>query len=174
MLAELAALGVAHGHARPRRAAGRLCGGVLGVSAAILSGGATAGLLQPVVGVNLVLKLRGDLTVVIEGRAVLYVAVVGRDDQAAISLAYLDHLPRDQGGLGAQKTHLHPEVLGLIVLIQEQVVDLADFVAVGVVDGVAGILVFDGREPIAASFHACLPHRGLVSFVATPTHTLRG
>src|SRR5918995_1108087 len=124
--------------------------------------------LQAVVGVNLVFELGSYLPVVVEGGAFLHVLVVGRDNQAAIGLAYLDHLPWYEGGAGAEEAHLHPDVLGLVILVHEEVVDLADHVAVWVVDRVAGESVFFRRELVAAPFHVCLHRRVLVTYVTTP------
>src|SRR4028118_1862823 len=64
-------------------------------------------------------------------------------------------LPRSEGASGAQEAHLDADVLGGVVLVDEQVVYLADLLAVAVVDGVVRVLVFDRREPVAALLHSC-------------------
>jgi hypothetical protein len=59
--------------------------------------------------------------------------------------------------LGAQKAHLDTEVLGLVALIDEEVVYLADLAASGVIDLVGGEAVLYLHEPIGSGFslHAC-------------------
>ncbi len=138
MLAELPALGVAHGHARTR--------GIAGVGAAIIGG---AGLLEAVVGVDLVLELGGDLPIIVEGRAVLGRLLVRCDHYGLARVVDRGHLERDQGGAGPEEAHLYAYVLGLVVLVDEQVVDLADLLVGVVVDGVACEAVLYRREPIA-------------------------
>src|SRR5215218_7229528 len=169
MTSELARLGVALVHARSDLA------GVPGVGAAIL--GARYG-AQAVVGANLVLVLRGDLTVVIEGRAVLDDALgLGDFDDASLMVCGGD-VHRDQGGAGAEEAHLHAEVLWLIVLVKEQIVYLADLRPAFVHHGVASILVFYRRESVAAMLmiHALPPrdapfrssggpHRSVIRYV---------
>src|SRR5829696_9860040 len=96
------------------------CLGVLGrvgcVGAAVLDGGRT---LETVVGVDLVLEFGGDLTVVVEGRAVLGGLLVGGEDYRLPLLVDGSHLERDQGGVGAQEAHLNAYVLGPVVCVHE-------------------------------------------------------
>src|SRR3712207_8925766 len=56
----------------------------------------------------------------------------------------------DEGGAGAEEAHLYAYVLGLIALVHEEVVYLADLRAGLVVDLVAGEAILDRREPVAA------------------------
>src|SRR5918994_2747104 len=114
------------------RCLGALLGRVGCVGAAVLDGGRT---LKAVVGVHLVLKLGGDLPIVIEGGAVLGGLLVGGEDYRLPLLVDGSHLERDQGGVGAQEAHLNAYVLGPVVLVYEQVVYLADLLVVRVVDG---------------------------------------
>src|SRR5215208_2666156 len=83
---------------------GALLGRVGCVGAALLDGGRT---LEAVVGVDLILKLWGDLPVVVEGGAVLGGLLVGGEDYRLPLLVDGSHLERDQGGVGAQEAHLH-------------------------------------------------------------------
>src|SRR5918993_473191 len=95
---------------------GALLGRVGCVGAALLDGGST---LKAVVGVDLILKLWGDLPVVIEGGAVLGGLLVGGEDYRLPLLVDGSHLERDQGGVGAQEAHLHADVLGPVVCVHE-------------------------------------------------------
>jgi hypothetical protein len=107
------------------------------------------------VGVDLLLVVGGYVLVVVEGGTFLSLRLVNRDLDAPVVLVDRGDLPRNEGASGAQEAHLHADVLGLVVLVDEQVVDLADLVAVAVVDGVVRVLVFDRREPVAALLHRC-------------------
>src|SRR5215217_8091772 len=95
---------------------GALLGSVGCVGAALLDGGRT---LEAVVGVDLILKLWGDLPVVVEGGAVLGGLLVGGEDYRLPLLVDGSHLERDQGGVGAQEGHLHADVLGPVVCVHE-------------------------------------------------------
>src|SRR5215213_10761227 len=105
------------------RCLGALLGRVGCVGAALLDGGST---LKAVVGVDLVLQLWGDLTVVIEGRAVLERLLVCCDLDDLPRVVEPCHLERDQGGTRSQEAHLHAYVLGMVALVEEQVVYVAD------------------------------------------------
>src|SRR3712207_4869106 len=130
VLAELSALGVAHRHA------GVLLTVIITVSTAFL--GALHS-LQPVVGVDLVLKLGGDLPVVVEGGAVFGLGLLHRDDYAsALVVGAGHHAPGDEGGARAEEAHLDAYVLRVILLVHEVVVHLADLLAIWVVDLVTG------------------------------------
>src|ERR687898_1151546 len=100
--------------------AARCLGAVLGrvgcVGAALLDGGRT---LEAVVGVDLILKLWGDLPVVVEGGAVLGDLLVGGEDYRLPLLVDGSHLEGDQGGEGAQQAHLNADVLGPVVCVHE-------------------------------------------------------
>src|SRR5215217_6009493 len=98
------------------RCLGALLGRVGCVGAALLDGGRT---LEAVVGVDLVLKLWGDLTVVIEGGATLGGLLVGGEDYRFPLVEDGSHLERDQGGVGAREAHLHAYVLGPVVPVHE-------------------------------------------------------
>src|SRR3712207_9573824 len=74
----------------------------------------------------------------------------------------------DEGGAGAEEAHLYAYVLGLIALVHEEVVYLADLRAGLVVDLVAGEAILDRREPVAALF--ILRHANLLVCVAFTTH----
>src|SRR5918994_4121381 len=89
---------------------------------ALLDGGRT---LEAVVGVDLVLKGGGDLTVVIEGRGVLERLLVCCDHDDLPRVVDPRHLERDQGSTRPQEAHLHAYVLGLVALVYEQVVYVA-------------------------------------------------
>src|SRR5918995_400704 len=121
------------------RCLGALLGRVGCVGAAVLDGGRT---LKAVVGVHLVLKLGGDLPVVIEGGAVLERLLVCCDLYELPRVVDPHHLERDQGGAGPQEAHLNSQVLGLVVLIHEKDVDLADLLVVLVVDCVACVAIY--------------------------------
>src|SRR5215212_7105123 len=98
------------------RCLGALLGRVGCVGAAVLDGGRT---LKAVVGVDLVLKLWGDLTVVIEGGAVLERLLVCCDLYDLPRVVDRCHLERDQGGTRSQQAHLHAYVLGMVVPVHE-------------------------------------------------------
>src|SRR5919107_4194863 len=147
MTSELARLGVALVHARSDLAG---VPSVVGVGAAIFSGRRCA---QAVVGADLVLVLGGYLPIVVEGRPVLDGALGLGDLDEAPLVVYGGDVRRDEGGAGAQEAHLHAEVLRLVVLVEEQVVYLADLRPALVHHGVTSVLVFDRREPVAALFH---------------------
>src|ERR671912_555080 len=157
VLTELTCLGVAHAHARANRASG---GGIGRASAAVsvrllvvpVGAGALDG-PKAVVGAHLVLVLGGDLTVVVESRSVLNGALGLGDLDEALLVVYGGDVRRDQGGAGAEEAHLHAEVLRLVALVEEQVVYLTDLRPALVHHGVARVLVFDRREPVAALFH---------------------
>src|SRR5918997_1136870 len=173
VLAELARLGVAHGHARADRAGVRGAGGasagvpvVSAVGTAVLGG--AAGSTQAVVGADLVLVLGRDLPVVIEGGSVLGGLLVRRYRDGAGRLIGGGDLHRDEGALGAQEAHLHADVLRLIVLVEEQVVYLADLGSCVVVDGVARVLIFYGSKPVAAVLHWCPPLWDAFTSLASP------
>ncbi len=106
--------------------------------------------LQPEVTVDPLLELRRDLLVVVEGRGVLDPVFGLRDLDELALLVHPGQLPRYQGGLQPQKTHLHAQVLRPVVLVHEEVVDLADLLVVHVVDGIARVLVFYRLEPVVA------------------------
>ena len=130
---------------------GLLVAVVVGVGAAVR----TACGPEPVVGTHLVLVLGGYLVVVVKVRPVLHRALGLVDRQALALLVGRDEVHGDEGAAGAEEAHFDADVLGLVVLVDEQVVYLADLVAVAVVDGVPLVLVFDRREPIAALLHRC-------------------
>src|SRR5918994_2982648 len=132
--------------------AARCLGAVLGrvgcVGAAVLDGGRT---LEAVVEVDLVLKLGGDLPIVIESRSVLGGLLVCCDLDDLPRVVYPRYMERDQGSTAPQEAHLHAYVLGAIVLVYEQVVYVADLLVVNVVHGIAGEAVFYGGKPARAS-----------------------
>src|SRR5918993_2923916 len=120
------------------RCLGALLGIVGSVGAAVLDGGRT---LKAVVGVDLVLEFGGDLPIVIEGGAVLGGLLVCCDLDELPLVVDPHHLERDQGGTGSEEAHLHAYVLGLVVLVEEQVVYVADLLVVLVVDCVACVAI---------------------------------
>src|SRR5918995_6203747 len=120
------------------RCLGALLGRVGSVGAALLDGGRT---LEAVVGVDLVLEFGGDLPIVIEGRAVLERLLVCCDLDELPLVVDPHHLERDQGGTGSEEAHLNAYVLGLVVLVEEQVVYVADLLVVLVVDCVACVAI---------------------------------
>src|SRR5215217_3967465 len=95
---------------------GALLGRVGCVGAAVLDGGRT---LEAVVGVDLVLKLWGDLPVVVEGGAVLGRLLVGGEDYRLPLVVDGSHLERDQGRVGVHEAHLHADVLWPVVCVHE-------------------------------------------------------
>src|SRR4028119_958274 len=116
----------------------------------IRAGALGLGGAEAVVGAYLVLVLGRDLPVVVEGRAVLgRLLVRGHRDRPG-RLVGGRELHRDEGAAGAQQAHLDAYVLGAIVLVEEQVVYLADLGAGVVVDRVAGVPVLYGGKPIGA------------------------
>src|SRR5919112_4828098 len=136
------------------RCLGALLGRVGCVGAALLDGGRT---LKAVVGVDLVLELWGDLTVVVEGGTVLERLLVCCDLYDLPRVVDPCHLERDQGGTRSQEAHLHAYVLGMVVLIQEQVVYVADLLVALVVDRVTcQAMSYFLREPVSA----CLAFQG--------------
>src|SRR5215212_582668 len=116
------------------RCLGALLGRVGCVGSAVLDG---LGTLKAVVGVDLLLELRGDLTVVIEGGAVLERLLVCCDLDDLPHVVDPCHPERDQGSTSLQEAHLHADVFGAIVLVYEQVVHVADLLVALVVDCVA-------------------------------------
>src|SRR5919107_614502 len=98
--------------------------------------------LHPVVVEDLPLELRGYLPIFAEGRAVLYRLLVCRHLHEPPPVVHPHDIHRDQAGLGAQETHLHADVLWVVVLVHEEVVDLADLLVVHVVDGVLRVQIF--------------------------------
>src|SRR5215218_9935727 len=116
------------------RRLGALLGRVGCVGAALLDGGTT---LEAVVGVDFVLEFGRDLPVLIEGGAVLERLLVCCDLDDLPRVVDPRHLERDQGGTGPQEAHLNAYVLGLVALVEEQVVYGADLLVVLVVDRVA-------------------------------------
>src|SRR5215208_7873377 len=98
------------------RCLGALLGRVGCVGSAVFDG---LGTLKAVVGVDLLLKLWGDLVVVVEGGAVLGGLLVGGEDYRLPLLVDGSHLERDQGGVGVQEAHLHADVLGPVVPVHE-------------------------------------------------------
>src|SRR5215208_3201060 len=107
---------------------------------------------QAVVAAHPLLVLGCDLLVVVEAGAV-FDPVFGRGDFDDVAiLAHRDYVHGDQGRLGTQKAHLHADVLGIVALVHEQVVDLADLLTVAVVDLVARVPLLELREAIATLF----------------------
>src|SRR4029450_5836750 len=98
------------------RCLGALLSRVGCVGAAVLDCGRT---LKAVVGVDLILKLWGDLPVVVEGGAVLGGLDVCGEDYRLPLLVDGSHLEGDQGGVGGQEAHLHAYVLGPVVCVHE-------------------------------------------------------
>jgi hypothetical protein len=137
VLAELARLSVAHGHARAHGA--RIGALICVVGAGILGG---LGALEAVVGVDLVLELRRDLLVVVGGGAALGLVLVGRDSDGPAFVGRAHRLPRDEGAPRHLEAHLHAYVLGLVVLVDEEVVYPSNLQAGLVVDLVSGEAVF--------------------------------
>src|SRR5918994_1764213 len=129
------------------RCLGALLGRVGCVGAAVLDGGRT---LEAVVGVDFILEFGGDLPVVIEGGAVLERLLVCCDLYDLPRVVDPRDLERDQGSTGPQEAHLHAYVLGLVVLIQEQDVDLAQLLIMLIVYCVACVSIFYFREPVSA------------------------
>src|SRR5919112_6061908 len=98
--------------------------------------------LQPVVGVDPLLVVGRYVPIVVEGGAFLDLRLVHRDLYAVPLLIDPCKLPGDKARpLKPEEAHLHANVLGLIALVDEEVVDLADLLAVAVVDFVPGVLV---------------------------------
>src|SRR5215216_1860146 len=156
---ELAGLGVALPHAGPHLAG--LIAVVLAVAAAIT---VCLGALQPVVGVDLLLIIRCYVPIVVEGGALLNLGLVYRDLNAVSLFVDPNKLPGDKARpLEPEETHLYADVLRLIVLVDEEIVYLADLLAVAVVDLVPCVLVFDRCESIAAVLHRCDSPRVVVS-----------
>src|SRR5215216_8029940 len=136
------------GHARRL---GSLLGVVALIGAAALGRGAA---LEAVVGIDLVLELRRDLPVIVEGGAVLGRGLVGRDgDRPSLVVGGAYRLPRDEGAPRPEEAHLDAYILGLVALVHEEVIYLADLLARWVVDLVSGVPILQRREPVAALFH---------------------
>src|SRR5919112_4087449 len=113
-------------------------------------------LLQPVVGVDPLLIVGCYVPIVVEGGAFLDLGLVHRDLDAVALFVYPGKLPRDKARpLEPEEAHLYANVLGLIALVDEEVVDLAYLLVVAVVDLVPCVLLFDARESIAAVLHRC-------------------
>src|SRR5829696_1799929 len=120
------------------------------VGAALLGG---SGAAEAVVGVDLVLELGRDLPVVVEGGAVLGLILVGvYGNGPARVVGGANGLPGDEGAPGPEEAHLHADVLGLVRLVDEEVVHLADLLTHPIVDRVAGEAILDRREPVRALF----------------------
>src|SRR5215203_3870082 len=161
VLAELAGLGVAHGHARADGAgafgAGRPRAAVLAgppVAVVLAVGPAVGGPApEPVVGTYLVLVLGGYLVVVVEARPVLDHALGLVDLDEALAIVHGRCVHRDEGGAGAEEAHLHPDVLGLVVLVEKEIVHLADLLPVHVAYRVPGVAALVRREPVGAMLH---------------------
>src|SRR5215216_4011977 len=152
---ELAGLGVALPHAGAHVA--RLIAVVLAIAAAIT---VCLSALQPVVGVDLLLVVGRYVPIVVERGAFLNLGLVHRELDQAISFVDPGYLHRDEASaLEPEETHLHTDVLRLVILVDEQVVDLAYLLAVSVVDLVPCVPVFDRCEPVATllTFHLELP-----------------
>jgi hypothetical protein len=117
--------------------------------------------LQPEVAIDPVLVLRRYVAVVVEGRGSLDRLLVGRDLDELAPVVHPDELYRDQGGLGAEKAHLDADVLGLVVLVHEQVVHLADLLVVLVVDRVILVCFCRSLAHLNLRFYSpfgpCLP-----------------
>src|SRR5215203_21468 len=137
-------------------------------SSSPLLGGLRA--LEAVVGVDLVLEAGDDLPIVVEGGAVLDRLLVSRGHQTPRRLVHRDDVHGDEGGAGTQEAHLDAYVLGLIGLVDKEVVDLADLLTAWIVDLVAGEAILDRREPVAALF--ILRHADLLVCVDTPLTSL--
>src|SRR5215212_3862559 len=155
------------------RRLGALLGIVGSVGAALLDGGST---LEAVVGVDLILELGGDLTVVVVGGAVLDCLLVCCDLDDLPRVVDPRHLERDQGSTGSQEAHLHAYVFGAIVLVYEQVVYVADFLVALVVDRVACVAVlYFLRELVSArfAFQGKYLHLGCFvrTYIANSTHS---
>src|SRR5919106_750590 len=82
-------------------------------------------------------SLGGGLPIVIEGRAVLERLLVCCDLYDLPRVVDPCHLERDKGGTRSQKAHLHAYVLGMVALVEKQVLYVADLLVVLVVDRVA-------------------------------------
>src|SRR5215208_4608038 len=130
------------------RCLGALLGRVGCVGSAVFDG---LGTLKAVVGVDLLLELRRDLTVVIEGGALLERLLVCCDLDELPRIVDPCHPERDQGGTRSQEAHLHADVLGIVALVYEQVVHVADLLVALVVDCVACVtILYFLREPVSA------------------------
>src|SRR5215213_4508829 len=106
--------------------------------------------LHPVVVEDLPLELRGYLPVVAEGRAVLYRLFVRCYLDEPSFVVHADDVYRDQGRARAQEAHLHADVLWVVVLVHEEVVDLADLLVVHVVNGVLRVQIFNWSRAVPA------------------------
>src|SRR5215208_6683587 len=146
------------------RRLGALLGIVGSVGAALLGGGRT---LKAVVGVDLVLELGGGLTFVIEGGAVLERLLVCCDLDGLLRVVDPRHLERDQGSTAPQEAHLHAYVLGLVALVYEQVVCVADLLIMLIVDRVACVSIFYFRELVSARLAFQSKYLHLGCFVPT-------
>src|SRR5215213_11450201 len=120
-----------------------------------------------VVGVDLVLELGGDLPIVIEGGAVLERLLLCCDLDGLPRVVDPCHLERDQGGTGPQEAHLHAYVLGLVALVEEQVVYVADLLIMLIVDRVVCVPIFYFRELVSARFAFQSKYLHLGCFVPT-------
>jgi hypothetical protein len=72
-----------------------------------------------------------------------------RDLDATIPFVDPDPVDRDQGGFHPEEAHLHTDVLGVVVLVHEEVVYLTDLLAVAVVDLVSRVLLLELHELVA-------------------------
>ena len=107
---------------------------------------------QPVVSVNTTFVLGCDLLVVVEAWAVLDHILVRPDLDQPTPIVHPDEFDGDKGGPGAQEARFHPDVLWVVVLVDEQVVHLAYLLVVCVVDRVPREAVFQFGEPVATLF----------------------
>src|SRR5919199_6632923 len=78
----------------------------------------------PIVTEDLSFEFDRYVPIVVKGRPLFDHVPVRRDLDKLPPFVHAYELYRYQGRSGAQKTHLYPDVLRLVVLIYEQVVDL--------------------------------------------------
>src|SRR5215216_7338230 len=132
-------------------------GGVRGVVVAVAAGSfLEARVLQTIVTVDPGLVVARDLLVVVEGRAFRDRLPVRRDLYELTPVVYPGDLHRDEGGLHSQEACLHADVLGLVVLVDEQVVHPTNPLVVLVVDRVVPVRLFQLPETVPALLDAHL------------------
>ncbi len=107
--------------------------------------------VQAVVLTDLPFEIPAYLLVAVEAGTVFGLLFLGIRRDRLIRLVHPADVHRNERGVHAEKTHLHADVLGLVALVHEQVVYLADLLAVAVVDLVT-LKGFYPFEPVIALF----------------------
>src|SRR5215207_4245925 len=134
------------GRGSPRRARGaallrKLClAAVVGAVAAPALGAWEV--LEPVVPAHPFLELGRQLLAPTQARCRLHHALSPRDHHASRGVLDRNHLRRDEEGTASRGIGPDPDVLGVVVLVHEEVVGFTEPLAVSVVDLVARIALF--------------------------------